>query len=215
MAHHHRPADAFVMFLAVVSASLAISAGDVAAKRTDPPGHDDGNHCVTTDGVDLNVLYGVADQFRNRECQEVTAGEHWIVPLFWIVNFGADAVYPVGYMPARPDPIDDFVSKLVGIKFVIDAGTAAERVLVLPPSVRTDVDAEELQPGLWGAPFPMASMLPRLRPLSVGDHVWQPFVVLSAMHCDGFAANAEENCLPAGETAFSPPRPLVVSVPTG
>jgi hypothetical protein len=120
-------------------------------------------------------------------------------------------------VPARSEPVDDFVSKLAGIKFVIDAGTATEQVLVISPSgsVRTDINAEQLQPGAWGAPYPMASMLPRLRPLSVGEHTWQPFVMLSAMHCDGFAADIELNCLPAGEIPFGPPRPLIVTVPTG
>lgn len=214
MGIHHRPAVSLGALLAIVSSSLAISVGDATAKRTDPPGHHDANQCQNPAGVNLNELYGVSDQFRTRDCQELTAGEHWIRPMWWIVNFGDDSVYPDGYVPARPDPIDDFLSKLT-IKIVIDAGTPRELVLVYSAAeaARTDIDAEELEPGAWGAPYPMASMLPRVRPLSVGEHVMQPFVVLSAMHCDGFSTDVEFSCLPAGETPFVPPRPLVVSTP--
>ena len=215
MNRRRHSAGVLAALLAVVS-SLAISIGEVDAKRADPPGHDDANHCGSEFGVDLNDLFGISDQFRTLQCQELTAGEHWIVPMFWIVNFGDDSVYPDGYVPARPDPVDDFMSKL-SIKLVVDPGTARERVLVYSATeaARTDVDAEQLEPGAWGAPYPMVSMLPRVRPLSVGTHVLQPFVVLSAEHCDGFSTNEELNCLPAGEIPFRPAREVVVSTPAG
>jgi len=201
---------------AVLAAALVLGAGSASAGRVDPPGDPDANHCVNAAGVDLNVLYGVSDQFRTRECQDISAGEHWRVPLVWIVNFGADSVYPPGYTPADPDPIDDFVTKLVAVKAVLDGGTLQEHTLVFAPSeaLRTDINAEQLEPGFWGAPYPMASMQPRLAPLGVGDHTFQLSIVLSALHCDGIAPNVDENCLPAGEVPFTPTRPLIISTPT-
>ncbi len=213
---HRRPrVRGLITVLAAITASLAFGVSAASAARTDPPGHQDANHCLNGSGIDLNELYGISDQFRTRECQEVTAGEHWIRPVWWIVNFGIDSIYPAGYVPSRPEPIDDFLAKLVVIKVVIDGGTPQERTHFFAPGkvTRTDIHAEQLDPGAWGASFPMASLLPRLPPLSVGDHTQQLFLVLSAQHCDGFSDVVEENCLPAGEFDFGPPRPLIVTTP--
>lgn len=189
--------------LAVLATSMLFSLR-AEAGRVDPPGHQDANHCVSSFGVDLNDLYGVSDQIRMFDCRVISAGEHWIRPLWWITQAAADSVYPPGYVPAHAAPLDDFLSKLTAVGFVIDGGTSRERAYVFDPSgiVRTDIDAEELEPGAWGAPFPMASILARLRPLSVGDHFVEVFVVLSAEHCDGFTTDPDSSCVPAGETLF-------------
>lgn len=206
---------ALVALVAAISGSLAFGISSAFAGRIDPPGHSTANQCFNTSGVDLNALYGVSDQFRTRECQMLTAGEHWIRLMAWIVNFESGSVYPDGYVPSRPAPIDDFMAKLVAIKVVVDAGTRQEQTHVFPPSVaRTDINIDQLEPGVWGAPYPMASMLPRVRPLSVGDHTHQPFVVLSAEHCDGLGKVVADNCLPAGDIPFAPLRPLTVTTPT-
>jgi hypothetical protein len=197
--------------LTLLATALAFGVGNASAGRDDPPGHRDANHCFNSFGVDLNELYGVSDQFRTRECQVLSAGEHWVLgPLVWIVDDGVDSVYPDGYVPVSPNPIDDFAAKLVAVKVVVDG-----KAEVFSPSeaLRTDINIEQLEPGLFGDPLPMASMLPRLRPLSVGEHTFQPFIVLSAEHCDGIAAVEEENCLPAGEIPFGPQRPMVVTTP--
>jgi hypothetical protein len=175
-----------------------------SAGRVDPPGHQDGNHCVNVFDVDLNDLYGVAEQIRVFECRVISAGEHWIRPIWWITNTEAGSVYPVGYVPALAEPIDDFVAKLTGVRFVIDGGTLRERSYTFDASgiVRTDIDAEEVEPGAWGAPYPMASIMARLGPLSVGPHFVEAFIVLGAEHCDGFTTNPDFSCLPAGETQF-------------
>lgn len=175
-----------------------------SAGRADPPGHQDGNHCVNEFGVDLNDLYGVSEQIRMFDCRVISAGKHWIRPIWWITNFEADSVYPAGYVPAQAAPLDDFVSKLTAVEFVIDGGTHQERTYIFDASgiVRTDIHAEQVEPGAWGAPYPMASILARLRPLSVGEHFVEAFVVLSAEHCDGFTTDPAFSCLPAGETQF-------------
>ena len=197
--------------LTFLAASLAFGAGTASAGRDDPPGNPDANHCVNQFGVDLNELYGISDQFRNRDCQAVTAGEHWVLgPFVWIVDDGVGSLYPDGYVPVSPNPIDDFAAKLVAVKVVVDGKTQ-----VFSPSevLRTDINIEQLEPGSFGEPFPMASMLPRLHPVGVGEHTFQPFVVLSAMHCDGFAPDPDHNCLPAGEIPFAPPRVVTVTTP--
>ena len=208
---------ACVTLASVLAMSLALGVSGASAGRIDPPGHDDANHCISSDfGVDFNELYGISDQFRNRDCQVVSAGEHWVIgPVVWIVNFGGDSVYPDGYVASEPEPIDDFASKLLSIKVLIDGGTKREKLHIFSPSaaLRTDIDIDQLEPGVWGAPYPTASMMPRMRPLSVGDHTFQVFIELSAEHCDGFDTDPELNCLPGGEIAFSPPRPLTISRP--
>ena len=194
----------------LLAASLALGVTNASAGRVDPPGQRDANHCINSLGVDLNELYGISDQFRNRDCQALSAGEHWVLgPIVWIVGDGVGSVYPSGYVPASPNPIDDFAAKLVAVKVVVDG-----KAQIFPPgeALRTDISFAQLEPGQPS--LPMESMLPRLRPASVGVHTFQPFVVLSAMHCDGLGSVADDNCLPAGEIPFGPPRPTTVTTPT-
>jgi len=194
---------------------LAFGAGAASAGRTDPPGHRDANHCVTGLGVDLNELFGVSDQFLARGCNVVSAGEHWIRSAEWITNGSDDPVYPAGYVPARPAPIEDFLSKLIAVKIVVDGGTRQQQTYVFSPGQveRTDVTADQLQPGLWDPGTPMAIALPRMAPVSVGPHTSEPILVLSAKHCDGFFTDEARSCLPAGETSYVA-RPFQVVEPT-
>jgi len=209
-------AVACIALASMLAMSFAVGVSAASAGRIDPPGHDDANQCSNEFDVDLNELYGISDQFRTRNCRVVSAGEHWVIgPVVWIVNQGPDLVYPDGYVPSEPEPIDDFTSKLVSISVVVDGGTKRETVRVFPAdeALRTDITIDQIEPGAWDAPFPMASMLPRMRPLSVGDHTFQVFIELSAEHCDGFVTDPELSCLPAGEIAFTSPRPLTISRP--
>ena len=130
--------------------------------------------------------------------QVISAGEHWRIFGFWFTDDGVDSVYPAGYVPLRPLPIEDFVAKFT-VKVVIDGGTPQQKTYVFSAAeaLRTDITLDQLVPG--SPPFPMAAIMPRLQPLSVGDHTLQVIWVLSAQHCDGLAAVVEENCLPAGE----------------
>jgi hypothetical protein len=211
-----RNAVACIALASMLAMSFAVGVSAASAGRIDPPGHDDANQCSNEFGVDLNELYGISDQFRTRNCQVVSAGEHWVIgPVVWIVNQGPDLVYPDGYVPSEPEPIDDFTSKLVSISVVVDGGTKREtvRVFSADEALRTDITIDQIEPGAWDAPYPMASMLPRMRPLSVGDHTFQVFIELSAEHCDGFVTDPELSCLPAGEIAFTSPRPLTITRP--
>lgn len=208
-----------IIVFAVLATSLLLSFRADSAGRVDPPGHQDGNHCVNASGVDLNDLYGVSEQIRTFECRVVSAGEHWIRPIWWITNTAVESdyplVYPFGYAPMLAEPIDDFLAKLTAIRVVIDGGTPRERSYTFDASgiVRTDIDAEELDPGAWaGIPYPMASIMPRLLPLSVGEHFVEAYVVLSTAHCDGFTTDPDFSCLPAGKIQFIS-HPVVFSKP--
>jgi hypothetical protein len=210
----HRTIVRVLLIATIVTTLVGGAAGEASAGRPDPPGHTDANHCVNSFGVDYNDLYGVSDQFRTFECRVISAGEQWVPLLTWVTN-DTNLVYPPGYVPSLPAPIDDFVAKLVAVEVVIDGGTRLEQTHVFDPSdiVRTDITAEDVNPGAWGSPFPMASMLPIMPPGVVGAHTFEPILVLSAEHCDGFGPDPELQCLPAGEVSFGL-RPLSITPPT-
>ena len=210
--YRRRGIRALVALGAVIATSLAVGVSGVSAGRVDPPGHQDANRCINAFGVDLNALYGMSDQFRTFDCRAISAGEHWIRPLWWITDDSEGNIYPAGYTPTLPAPVDDFVAKLVAVKFVVDPGTRQQQTLTFNagPITRTDINIEQLEP-TGGPPLPMASILPRVRPLSVGDHFIEGYVVLNALHCDGLG-DSEFNCLPAGETLYLA-HPVVVTTP--
>ena len=184
----------------IAIATLAATMPPASAGRVDPPGRGD-NHCTAPNGTDLNAFYGVTDQIVNRVCTEVTAGEHWRVTSLWFGDDGTDSVYPAGYTPLQPRPRDDFLAKLT-VEVVIDGGTPQQRVEVFPGSEAVDLDFtfDQFVPG--APPYPVAVTIPRLRPLSPGEHTRELRWVLSAEHCDGLTAVREESCIPAGEVSL-------------
>ena len=143
--HRSRGIAVFAALLTLVATSLVYGVGNASGGRDDPPGDRDANHCINAFGVDVNELYGISDQFRTRECQVLSAGEHWVLgPLFWFVDDGVDSLYPDGYVPLLADPIDDFAEKLVAVKVVVD-GTA--QVFSPSEALRTDITFNQLVPG--------------------------------------------------------------------
>ena len=75
-----------IIVLGVLAISALSLAGSVSAGRIDPPGHQDANHCVNAFDVDLNDLYGLSEQIRILDCRVISAGEHWIRPIWWITT---------------------------------------------------------------------------------------------------------------------------------
>jgi hypothetical protein len=104
---------------------------------------------------------------------------------------------------------------LVKVKVVLDPGTSREQVqtFTAKQAVRTDITAEQLEPGAWPPGTRLGAILPRANPVSAGDHTYVVFVVLSAVHCDGFTDDPESSCVPEGENAFTGERPLTVTPP--
>ncbi len=205
---------ALVALAAVVAASLAVGVGGASADRVDPPGHQDANHCFWFSGADLNELFSVPDQFHHFLCTELSVGEHWRPFVSWITDDGVDSVYPAGYVPLRPLPIQDFLAKLT-VRVVTDGGTHQQKAYVFSPAeaVRTDIALAQLDPDDPDAPqLAMVITMPRMKPLSVGAHSYEVTWVLSAQHCDGYSTVVEESCLPAGELPIDG-GPLTVTTP--
>ena len=145
---------ALVALAAVFAASLTVGAGGASAGRVDPPGHQDANHCFWFSGVDVNELFGVPEQFHHfLFCRELSAGEYWRPFVSWIAGDGVDSVYPAGYVPLSPLPIEDFVAKLT-VKVVTDGGTPKQKTYVFSPAaaVRTDIPSTSSSPTprSWG-----------------------------------------------------------------
>ena len=90
------------------------------------------------------------------------------------------------------------------MKVVVDAGLPSEKTHYLAAAdvLRTDIDTDALYPGGFDAAYPVASILPLLPPLPVGDHTYRPFLLMREQHCDGFSTVVRDSCLPAGEVRF-------------
>jgi hypothetical protein len=195
----------------VVIGTLALAAGSAAEPRFDPPGHGQANHCIIATGVDVNAQFAVSDQLIFRGCETVTAGEHWRPNGFNTTASSYD-VRPPGYEPSAATPQQDFLSKLTAVKVIVDAGTAQERISTFAPSATLFLGhtLDALFPG--APPFPIATTLPRMKPLPIGEHTFNLVWVLSAEHCDGLTDVRAQGCIPAGENIF-PARTLTVMTP--
>ena len=153
-------------------------------------------HCITPTGVDLNERYGVSEAIIAPFCTTLDSGRHWTVTNAWFMSPTFVAV-PNGFVPAGLTPLEDFIAKFIGVKYVVDPGTSKEKTYVFG----NDDDLGVFDDGVTVAVNSVS--LGTLKPLSVGDHVVDSYLLFSAMHCDGFDIVVEENCLPAGETLYS------------
>ena len=136
-----------VTALVVLAASLAVGVGGASASRVDPPGQPDANHCLFFSGVDLNELYGVPEQFHHLACPEGPQRRRVLAPVRYVDRGErVDSVYPPGYVPSRPQPIEDFVAKLT-VKVVTDGGTPQQKTYFFSPAaaVRTDISLDQLE----------------------------------------------------------------------
>jgi hypothetical protein len=180
-----------VVAFGVLIACLAVGVGGASGgPKTVKP-------CITPTAVDLNERYGVAEAIVAPFCTEVNSGRRWTVSNAWFVNVTFEVV-PSDFVPAGETPLDDFIAKFVGVKYVVDPGTKKEKTYQFPNDDGLGIVQDE---GGFDAANPVT--LGALKPLSVGHHVVDSYLLLSAMHCDGLGDVVEENCLPAGETLFS------------
>lgn len=201
-------------FFAAVVPSLLVAAlagaGAVAPAAADPLPKPKGPvpHCVGTDGTDLNELYDVKVRIVGPPtCREIYAKEKWVrtVPGWTTAASSEVAVYPDGYEPSRPDPIDDFNSKFVSATYVLDIGTPQEKRQTFKKKevLRTGfVDAD-------GNPY-SAAVSPPFKAPDLGPHTQTVFFTLKAEHCDGLGTVREENCLPAGTFDYTGDVPFTV-----
>jgi hypothetical protein len=151
---------------------------------------------MTPTAVDINERYGVLDAIVAPFCTTLSSGRHWTVSNAWFMSPTFVAT-PDGFAAAGATPLEDFIAKFIGVKYVVDPGTSKEKTYVFG----NDDDLGIFDDGVTVAANPVS--LGTLKPLSVGDHVVDSYLLFSAMHCDGIANVVEENCLPAGETWYS------------
>ncbi|MFD9301651.1 hypothetical protein ACFWCB_02960 [Streptomyces sp. NPDC060048] len=207
-------------FLAAVVPSLLVAAlGGAAATAPAeaaplPRPEPQVPHCFDSDGVDVNELLGVKERIIGPpSCRETYAKEKWVrTAPAWVTAPSAEkAVYPEGYTPSRPDPIDDFDSKFVSATYINDIGTPQERSF-------TYGKKRVLHTGFVGTdglPFSVVAS-PPLKALPLGPHTNTVLFTLKEQHCDGFGTVEAENCLPAGTFAYSTDTPFsVVPRPAG
>jgi hypothetical protein len=167
---------------------LVTSAGGVAAAA-----EKEGNHCISPEGVDLNEFFGVSEQIVSSFCREVGSGEKWTMSLSWSVNTSFEVV-PKGFVPVGATPLEDFLAKFSGVKYVVDPGTEHSRTTEFR-------NVGDLFIGTFaGLPRVSPITLGTLKPLPVGKHTVVVYWELSAMHCDGKGAVLDKNCIPAGES---------------
>ena len=194
-----------VTALVVAVLLLTLPGAEVAwakreAKLPQPAGGPkaDRDHCISPSGVDLNVLFGVTEQIVTYFCTEVETGEQWRPGALWVVGETFASV-PPGFTSPYPNPLADFVAKLVQVRYVVDPETKHERSYTFPNS-----DKLWTGPAGPGAVAINTATLGRLHPLPPGDHLVRVFWTFSATHCDGLGTVPADNCFPAGETLYAP-----------
>jgi hypothetical protein len=180
--------------IVVTVVALGICLG--ADASTSSAGPKTAPHCITPTAVDLNERYGVSEAIVAFFCTEINSGQPWTVTNAWFVSPTFDAV-PDGFVPAGTTPLEDYIAKFIGIKYVVDPGTSKEKAYV----IGNNDDLGIVDGGVIIAVNPVS--LGALEPLSVGDHVVDSYLLFTAMHCDGFADIPEDNCIQAGETLWS------------
>jgi hypothetical protein len=174
-----------------------------------PAGDSEGNHCFTPEGVDVNELLGVSEHLvaPGEPCGPVGAGEFYVPASpasSWAANTSWEVV-PDDYTPAAATPVEDFLSKLISVTFVIDPGTRRARSYRFrAQDVATVVRERDLFPLSGNDELLFVSFLAKLPPLPPGDHTYDAFVEMSARSCDGLGIREGEpgliNCVPAGTT---------------
>ena len=81
-------------------------------------------------------------------CRQQSAGEQWVVPIWWTVNNGSGSVDPSAYVPFSSLAIEDFTAKLLAVEVVVDAGLPSQKrhYLAAADVLRIDIDTDALFP---------------------------------------------------------------------
>ena len=199
---------------AVLLAAASVTAGAAWAapgglpgtgdKSFNPAGNTGDNHCVSPEGVDANELLGISEQLvLPGFCDVLQAGEFYaFFNAVWTMNTLWEAV-PADYTPSSPTPLEDFLSKVRSMTFVVDPGTKHERSYRFTAQDIMDVrTAHDFFPET-GPDWPIALFLAKLPPLPPGDHRIGADIDMSARHCDGLGTDPSFNCLGAGITKLT------------
>jgi hypothetical protein len=212
---------AITLSLSLTSVSAAQTSGAASASTS----------CISDNGTNVNAYFGIEGsdaiwlnlQGLQPACRTVIKGNTFYRVTGWITqvppgtregNKRIKPVYPVGYRPDFPAPMDDFLSKLSRERFVISNGGAPITITVTTPDLLTHgklgafgdlfvAPDTALVPGVtifgdspeWTTVEPLDSQM-----LSVGQHAIDVYWTLTKQHCDGFTRDVSLSCLPAGET---------------
>jgi hypothetical protein len=187
--------------------------------------------CISDNGSDVNAYFDIEGsdaiwlnlQGLQPACQTVIKGNTFHRVTGWITqvtpgtkegNKRIKPVYPPGYRPDFPAPMDDFLSKLSQETFLISNGGAPLTITVSSPELIADGKLGAFE-DLFVAPD--SSLVPGVtifgdspewttvealdsQALSVGQHNIDVYWTLTRRHCDGFTTGASLSCLPQGET---------------
>jgi hypothetical protein len=215
-------------FLTRLAAAGALAGGMLAAPHA--AAASPAAHCLSDNGSDVNAYFGVprADviwlniQGVRPPCVTVVRGNTFYRTHGWLAQLppgtvvGGETiqtVYPEGYQPDHAAPMRDFLSKIVQARYVVSRDgqveatrTVGRRQLLARAQAGQFGDlfvAPDSSPGFtvhgavpeWTTLEPFSS-----RSLPLGQHRIDIYWTLTARHCDGFAADAASNCMPAGES---------------
>ena len=170
-------------------------------KSFNPGGPSGDNHCIGPEaGVDANQVLGISQPLV--PCVDPHAGEFYATIQGWQMNSVWETV-PADYTPSAPTPLQDFISKVRSVTFVVDPGTKRERSYRYAAQDIIDVRTVRDFLPLTGPDWPIALFLAKLPPLPPGEHLVEQLFEMSARHCDGLGTVPGFNCLPAGITSVN------------
>jgi hypothetical protein len=198
-----------------------------------------GPTCVSDNGTNVNAYFGLRHasaiwlnlQGRQPPCLTVVKGTTMYRTHGWFTQQApavAQPVYPDGYRPDFPAPMTDFLSKITQARYVISRDgqteitrTVTRRDLLRRAKLGTFGDLfgapdTTLVPGVTiHGPSPEWTTLEPFgtHRLNLGQHTIDIYWTLTKQHCDGFAPDLVNNCLPAGETITTSTRFTVVARP--
>jgi hypothetical protein len=210
----------FGIRLAVVTAltavtALVVSVGAASASAS--------TTCLSDNGTNVQRYFDIRGsdaiwlnlQGHQPTCVTVTQGRTFYRTHGWIAQVPSRAVYPAGYEPDFASPMADFLSKISQARYVISRDGEVE----MARTVRGRALFARAKLGRFGDLFvaPDTTLVPGAtiggrspewttlepfdsRTLGVGEHTIEIYWTLTEPHCDGFAPDPTNNCLPAGES---------------
>ena len=87
-------------------------------------------HCITPTAVDINERYGVSEAIVAPFCTTLNSGRHWTVSNSLVHESHLRRQCLNGFEPAGATPLEDFIAKFIGVKYVVDPGTSKEKTYV-------------------------------------------------------------------------------------
>lgn len=185
------------------SVDLAAPAQPADASGRHPP------DCVVPWGIDWSdVLHINNAALVSPDCTVVRAGDPYIPEVLWITNTedgiaGGPVLYPPGYTPRRSAPMDDFLHKLEGVRYVVQPGNVEFSFNASKLERKLTVDDLYRGSGQFTPPqlvWPATALLGQLPALPAGAYSADIHFIMSDTHCDGQHADFAESCLPPGDS---------------